>query len=250
MLLPAERRYLEELVTRLERCLPGLVGVYLFGSGAYGDHDPARSDLDVQAVVAKAPPRSAIAEVVAAVGHAALACPARRLELVVYPRAAVTPPPPTLAFALNLNSGPGLVDRVVTDPAAEEPHWFVLDVAIGREMGVALLGPPPSEVFAAVAHLAVVDALTHSLAWHLEREPMTPNTVLNACRAWHHAETGAWLSKAGAADWVLARRPDLGIVGDAVAARSGGRLLPGDHVQRLVEEAAKAVRRAPLEPRR
>ena len=47
----------------LDRLVSGLIGVYLFWSRASGDHDPTRSDLDVQAVVAGLPPPSVLAGV-------------------------------------------------------------------------------------------------------------------------------------------------------------------------------------------
>ena len=238
----AERRYLHELVARLDRLVSGLIGVYLFGSGAYGDHDPAGSDLDIQAVLAGVPPPSTLAGIVAAVRHAALPCPARRLELVVYPQDVVARPVPPLAFALNLNTGAGMSDRVTTEPAAEAPHWFVIDVAAGRETGIRLLGPPVSEVFGPLAPPLVLEALAESLTWHLRQEATTPNTVLNACRAWHHARTGAWVSKRDAACWLLAERPDLIIAADALAVRSTGEPLPVDRVEEVVNEALRAVR--------
>ena len=51
---PAVDAYLAELVGRL-RAVAGerLVGAWLVGSAALGDFDPARSDLDVQAVTAE-----------------------------------------------------------------------------------------------------------------------------------------------------------------------------------------------------
>lgn len=241
MLSVAERRYLDELAQRLGHAVPDLVGVYLTGSGAYGDHDPWRSDVDIQAVVATVPGRDELAAAVAAVRHDALACPARALELVVYPAGVVTRPYPPLAFALNLNTGAAMEDRMTTDPASEPAHWFLLDVAVSRAKARALLGPPPSTVFGSVSPRVIRGALAESLEWHLDQEARTPNTVLNACRSWYFAETGDWASKGQAADWVLRLRPDLSVVAEALERRSSGRLLEREPVRSLSALAAAAL---------
>ncbi|MBN2113045.1 MAG: nucleotidyltransferase domain-containing protein, partial [Acidimicrobiia bacterium] len=54
--MPAtEKAYLGDPTGRLQELLgPDLLGVYLFGSAAYGGYRPGRSDLDVQGVVRRA----------------------------------------------------------------------------------------------------------------------------------------------------------------------------------------------------
>lgn len=164
--LPApETAYLNALSAVLQQTLgPMLVGVYLFGSAAYGAYEAGLSDLDVQAVIAQPLIAQPLTEaeyraLATAISHAALPCPARKLEFVLYTRAAVATPSRRPQFALNFNTGAGLPGHLGLDPAAEASHWFVLDIALGRELGRALMGPPPAEVFAPLPREWVLSAL-------------------------------------------------------------------------------------------
>lgn len=82
-----------------------LVGVYLGGSLALGGYDPARSDVDV-AVVCRGPVSDRTKrEIAAALRHDSLPCPARGLELVVYPESTVRRATRDAGYVLNLNTG-------------------------------------------------------------------------------------------------------------------------------------------------
>jgi hypothetical protein len=106
---------------------------------------------------------------------------------------------------LNLNVGPRMPLHLSTDPAAEPAHWFVLDLAILREHGLALVGPPAAEVVAPIPRPWLLAALTDALTWHTTNEPVLHQTVLNATRAWRYAAEGVWSSKDAAAGWAQAR---------------------------------------------
>jgi predicted nucleotidyltransferase len=197
--------YLAELVARLRGELGDrLVGAWLFGSGALGDFDPATSDLDVQVVTTV---RLALPErerLTALLSHPALTCPVRGLELVVYSREDLDDPLGP-AFQLNLNTGPGMARHVAYDPGDDPRFWFVLDVAIGREAGRALAGPPPAEIFPALPAPLVLDAQAQALSWFAENDPRGGQAALAAARAWAWAEEGRWLAKRPAAVWLAAR---------------------------------------------
>src|SRR5438045_2203230 len=80
-------------------------------------------------------------------------------------------------------------------------------------LAAALIGPTPrSDILA---------ALGDSLDWHAAHEGASPNAILNACRAWRYALTGAWSTKEEAADWALRRGAERGPIEAAVAARAG-----------------------------
>src|SRR4051812_1998961 len=127
--------YLAELVARLEGTVDA---AWIVGSSALGDFDPARSDVDVQAVTATRLPRAALQRLAAAL--TAVPCPVRGLEFVLYAREDVP------RFALNLNTGPGMDHHEGYDPAAEDRFWFILDLAIAREHAHPLTGPHPREI--------------------------------------------------------------------------------------------------------
>jgi hypothetical protein len=236
------RAYLDELVARLRgRLGERLVGAWLFGSAALGDFDERRSDLDVQAVATERLPGYDRRELAAAVAHDALPCPVRGLELVLYAREDLGGPTPQL----NLNSGPRMAYRLDLEPAPGEWFWFAVDVAIGREHGRALAGPPAHEVFPALGDDLVARALRASLTWHGEHDAGGDgaSAVLGACRAWAWAVDRRWLTKADAARWAAGRLEDPEVVERALALRDDPDQPPLTRAQRerVVAAAAGAL---------
>jgi hypothetical protein len=197
--------YLAELVAHIRDGLgERLVGAWLFGSGALGGFDPAASDLDVQVVTTVRLPRAERENLAARLSHPALACPVRGLELVVYAQEDLDDPLGP-AFQLNLNTGPRMAQHVAYDPSEDPRFWFVLDVAIGRDAGRALAGPPPVEVFPELPAPLVFDSLQQALAWFATNDPRGGQAALAAARAWAWAEEGRWLAKGPAAVWLASR---------------------------------------------
>jgi hypothetical protein len=201
------RAYLDELTRRLSAQLGDrLVAAWQVGSGALGDFDQLRSDIDVQAV--STPLERAELETLAA-SLSAVACPARGLEFVLYAD------PPT--FQLNLNTGPGMPHHEGYDPDAEERFWFVLDVAIARADAVPLAGPHPREILPELPREVLLTAHRESLVWWREHDPA--QAVLAACRAWAWAVEGRFLSKGEAASWASTRLADAAPIAKALAQR-------------------------------
>ncbi len=197
--------YLSRLVARLRDGLGDrLVGVWLFGSGALGDLDPATSDLDVQVVTTVRLARAEREALAARVSHPRLECPVRGLELVIYARDDLGDPLGP-AFQLNLNTGPRMEHRASFDPSEDPRFWFVLDVVIGRAAGRALAGPPPAEVFPELSTALVRASLRQALSWFATNDPRGGDAALAAARAWAWAEEGIWLAKAPAAVWLASR---------------------------------------------
>jgi len=197
--------YLAALVARLRDALGDrLVGAWLFGSGALGDLDPMTSDLDVQVVTTVRLSRAERESIAARLSHPEFACPVRGLELVLYAREDLEDPLGP-AFQLNLNTGPRMEQHVACDPSEDPRFWFVLDVAIGRETGRALAGPPPAEVFPELPVPLVLGSLQQSLAWFATNDRKGGQAALAAARAWAWTEEGRWLAKRPAAVWLTAR---------------------------------------------
>lgn len=180
--------YLDELVSRIEGTAD-LHAVYLVGSAASGDYEHGRSDVDVVAVTTR-PLTDAEKRAVARAAES-LPCPARKLELVVYPLGSER-------HEINLNTG----EKVSFDPDEDPAFWFVLDRSIAERQAVPLLGPPWLEAFEPVPRESVLDALDRALDWQEREEPLGRSSVLNACRAWMWLETGEWASKPEAAAWL------------------------------------------------
>src|SRR4051812_40201223 len=114
------RPYLDELTRRLHAQLGDrLVAAWQVGSGALGDFDQLRSDIDVQALTAAPLSRGELETLAASLTE--VPCPVRGLEFVLY----AEPP----AFQLNLNTGPGMddvgdglhVDAAGGDVGGDEP---------------------------------------------------------------------------------------------------------------------------------
>jgi predicted nucleotidyltransferase len=183
--------YLDELVGRLAK-VADLHAAYLLGSAASGGYERGRSDVDVVAVTARS-----LAEDerrVLAQAAESLPCPARKLELVVYPLGSDR-------HEINLNTG----EKVSFSPEEDPAFWFVLDRAIAEQHAVTLLGPPWRDSFEPVAREAVLAALDEALDWQEREEPIGRSSVLNACRAWMWLERGEWGSKPEAAAWLRGR---------------------------------------------
>ena len=204
--------YLAELARRLHDVLgEDLTGVYAGGSYALGAYEPGRSDVDVTAVAREPLTPDAKQRMVERVRHEALPCPARGLELVVYPLTTARGGGGEPGFDLNLNTGaPPMPFRVDEAPGDIEGFWFAIDRAIVREHGIPLLGPPPDEVFAPIPRATLLPLLGESVRWHRGEagQPTASDAVLNTARALRWAETGDWVSKRAAGRWMGGELPD------------------------------------------
>jgi hypothetical protein len=227
--------YDRALVSRVRGVLADdLVGVYLTGSRALGAYRPGRSDTDVMAVCRTPPPPTVKRRIVARLRHEALPCPARLLEFVLYADRAVAAGDG--GFEINLNTGRATPCHASFDAADEPPFWFVIDRAIVREYGIALLGPPASEVFGAIPRERILDALRQAHQWHTDSgEARRDDVVLNACRAWRYIEEEVWSSKAAAGEWARSRVDDAGLIDAALA----GRDLPEEDADRFLTAFAR-----------
>lgn len=240
-----EVAYLEEVVNRVQNSFGSrLVGVYLFGSAGSGEYEPGISDLDVQAVIREPVSLLQREELAGHLAHVALPCPASRLDFVCYTHSSIDPANRYPSFELNFNTGGGILEQFMLAPKVGASHWFLLDIALGRELGHALLGPPPATIFAPIPRVWLLQAMCDSLAWHQLYDSGTANTVLNACREWRYALTGMLGSKAAGAAWAGSQPECPPIVRRAVQSRRDGTLLNPSEVSELIAIASEAVRQA------
>jgi hypothetical protein len=178
-----------------------LTGVWLLGSAAYGGFG-AHSDLDVQAATDTTPTAPEVETLVGLITQGLPACPAEGLEFVLYDRAVLEEFTPPLRWSLNLNGGPARAFTASTDPASESWHWFVLDLAIGRDHSVTLHGADLADVVGPIDRDLELEAIRESLRWHEGNEPLGPNHLANAARALRYLETATWGSKPAALEWL------------------------------------------------
>jgi predicted nucleotidyltransferase len=235
--------YLDSLVGRLRRILGAqLVGVYAGGSVALGAYLHGRSDLDVAAVTHGEVSRSEREAIAEALRHEVLPCPARGLELVLYPldvarRGGLEP-----GYLLNLNTGADMPFRLDFEPTSGDVHWFAIDRGILADRGVALAGPPAAAVFAPIPFETVLPVLVDSLAWHRQHLGRADDAVLNAARTLRFVAEQRWSSKAEAGRWALARLDDPELVRRALDARTTGADISWDEAAAFVAAAEQSVR--------
>ena len=235
--------YLDEILRRLREVLGGrLSGAWLVGSGALGDFDPARSDIDVQAITRMRVPLADRDRLARALSHDALPCPVRGLEFVLYARDdlddAAGP-----AFSLNLNSGPGMTEHVAFSPDADPRFWFTIDASIARQHGRTLDGPPAATAFPDLPRDLVVDALEEAMAWFAHHDTSAVGTVLAACRTWAWATDELWRTKAESVAWARLRLADPRPLDKALALRDDASAPPlmRSEVDAVLEPALAAL---------
>ena len=186
--------YLAELTRSMQEILGGeLVAAYAGGSYSLGAYEHGRSDIDVTVVVAGGLPDAVKRRLVEALRHEALPCPARGLELVIYPRATVERATAAPGFELNLNTGEDYRFRADFEPGEIEAFWFAIDRSIVREHGTALYGPPAAALFAEIPREMLAPQLMESMRWH--RGDDSTDARLNNVRSQNFLDTGHWISK-------------------------------------------------------
>ena len=232
--------YLDDLVKRLiDHLDEELVGVYLFGSASYDAFEPGLSDLDVQTIVKTPLSTTEKQAIIYRINQTSLPCPATKLEFVVYAQESVNPASRHPRFELNLNTGPNQSDHVSLDPGQEASHWFLLDIAMGRQLGRCLHGLPIDEAFGGIARSWILDGMADSLKWHQLNEANSANSVLNACRSWQYMVSGVFSSKVKGGKWALQQEGCPDVVGKALSARNTGNKLSANEVLELYDVVLK-----------
>jgi hypothetical protein len=237
-----ELPYLSSLAQRLAVLLGGdLVGVYAGGSWALGGYRPGASDLDVAVVVRSSLPRETKRRIVESVRYEAIACPAPKLELVVYRLETARSSTAARDFELNLNTGARVPLRADYGESEEADHWFPIDRSILAQAGFTVLGAPAEQAFAQVQPAALASVLVKSLRWYRDRAEDS-EAVLSACRALRFVTEGSWSSKPAAARWAAAR----GLAPPALAASACAALhrpapLDHDEVVRFLDAAETRI---------
>jgi streptomycin 3"-adenylyltransferase len=190
------------------------LAVHLFGSAVDGGLRPL-SDIDLLVTI-QSPLSEATRQ---ALMHGLLAVsawpmpdgPLRALEVTVVVHDEVVPwrypARRELQFGEWLREGieAGRVEPVVIDP----------DLAIllskVRQHGIALVGPPATELFAPVPEADLVRALLDTVAqWNeaADWQGDERNVVLALARIWYTLSTGRIVAKDVAAEWALRRLPE------------------------------------------
>ena len=251
---PAVQRYLVAATERIISTLGHpLVAIYPTGSLALRGYRHGRSDIDLMAItdpIGDGP----VTDLVSALDHRALPCPATGLEFVLYPRATVVSAEPVVGYLLNLNTGVQLPAKVSRDAADDKAFWYVIDRSITYQADKALYGAPPRQVMRAMPFERLLPVVIDSVA--SARNPdidLLDNAVLNACRALQFATDRVWQAKLPAAQRTATQLPEFtALIDSAIVAfgrgRQGGRSLSGRDVLAFQDEVLRRIREIAAHP--
>lgn len=112
--------------------------------------------------------------------------------------------------------------KTVDGRVHEGDRDLVLHLAVCREAGLAVVGPPPTTTLGVVPIEEIRTAAIDEIRWALEHDPPPEYVVLTAVRAWCYVETGQIVSKTEAGGWAERRTPDARLVAGALARQRGG----------------------------
>ncbi|GAB2614294.1 nucleotidyltransferase domain-containing protein [Pseudactinotalea suaedae] len=187
-----------------------LVGLYVHGSYVAGDFEPARSDLDLLAVLHRHPDPASL-ELVRPL-HAGVAVEhpgwADRIEVDYL----------SLTTLRTLTERPGPMMRISPGEPLhlfEGTRHYLINIVSAREDGQTLHGPALASLLPRVPAAVLFPVVREHVAswpeWVQDargRPGAQAYAVLTLCRALHLLEVGDQVSKRQAGSWGLARLPE------------------------------------------
>jgi hypothetical protein len=200
----------------------GLLAAYVHGSAALGGWVPGRSDVDILFVAADGTEPASADRMALAIRAAGAHCPGRDLETSVVAASAAREPGPPWPYLVHVVAGPGGTIRVAR-PDATSPgdRDLLMHYAVCRAAGVAVLGPPASELIGPIERAAILEYLADELDWGLANADES-YAVLNACRAQVYLADGAIVSKLSGGQTALRRGSGpAGVITRALAQQRG-----------------------------
>jgi aminoglycoside adenylyltransferase-like protein len=239
--------YLRELAHRASAVLgESLVALYLHGSAAMGSFVPSRSDVDVLCITRGSLSPSQKRGLAEALSEASLPCPGVGLEMSVLTVAEARTPSDPPTFELHIATEE---NRVVDGAGQAGNPDLVAELAMARERGVALAGPPPRDVIAPVDRAALLQAMADDLRWAIETDRAS-YAVLNACRSLRFVREGTLCSKTEGGEWAIqAGLGDPDLIGAALDRQRGADQLVDSasaaaFAERVREELVRAAAKA------
>jgi Aminoglycoside adenylyltransferase, C-terminal domain len=201
---------IREFRDRLLRALGDeLIGLYMYGSLAFGDFDDDRSDIDLIAAVASPVGQRKLAALARLHAAVARSYPEwdDRIEVAYVPMSALRTFKSRTSTVAIIEPGERLrLKRIGSEGLL---HYYLV-----REHGITLLGPSPRTLIDEISAEEYVDAVRSYLArWH---EPMAAGTtragqryaVLTMCRGLYTLAHSRPTSKSQAARWAQKAFPE------------------------------------------
>lgn len=200
-----------------------LVATYLHGSAATGDFVPNRSDLDLIAVVQVSLSVSEKDELQAWFAQHALPSSLAGIdcELLTQQRAGIPSRLPQWDDIIRVQRQQHHVEVRIPDIS---DGYSLLDLAVARDRGHVLTGPPPMTLIAAHPHIWLLQAcatqMQRLLSWDMIND--RSGAVLTACRSWFYLSNELHATKSEAGAWVRSQSPSyVSLVDTALAQRRG-----------------------------
>ena len=225
-----------------ERLGEQFVAIYLHGSAATGDFVPNHSDLDLIAVVEASLPASQKEELQAwfAKHTPPLSLAGIDCELLTRQAAASPSRRPHWDTIIRVQRHQHHFDVHIPESI---DGYSLLDLAVARERGCVLAGPPPMTMIAAPPRLFLLQAcrtqLQRLLSWEVIND--RSSAVLTACRSWLYLSKGLHGTKSEAGAWAKSQSPRyISVIDPALAQRRG------ETGQTLENQDVKAFCRAVL----
>ena len=232
-------RYLGEVSSGLQAALSRrLLGFYVFGSTVTGSFVPGKSDMDALALVAGSLGNEEIERIRGEVAGISLPSVIRGLDLSIASDRTVAHLTESACWEMMLQvsaaeTGQHVVERERCDPR------LPLDLALARQEGIPIVGPPVREVVARVPRKLVLRACTENVRVWAGRDAFRDpaSGVLNACRAWQYLEGGTLGSKVEGGQWALGRGGHRHLLDAALAQHRGEehRLPPDAEIKRFFQ---------------
>jgi hypothetical protein len=220
-----------------------LVAVYLHGSAVLGGFRWERSDLDLLALSRAALSHQQFGRVVGAL--APLNYPANGLEFTLMTAGEASQPElPAPGFQLHMTTGGWRSARNVVDGRLREgDRDLVLHLAVCREHGDAIIGPPARSALAALPGEAIESAMREEIGWAREHGPLE-YLVLTSARAWLFSATHRIASKIDAGAWAAAHDAEPAVIEAALGRQRGaGAAIPTDAAERFADRVERLTRR-------
>jgi Domain of unknown function (DUF4111) len=203
-----------------------LQGIYLHGSLALGGFQPARSDINIIAVITGEIASTLQAELLKLL--ILVSNRPRPIDIYIVTDKALFPFQPSIAFAFHYDEQLRYPPQHATSNAA--PHVnpaLTIFLTVVQRSGIVLAGKPVAETIPPIPEAAFRDALARSIQTAQAQLPQDPSAfILNACRTIAYLQEDTLLSKDAGGTWGLLHMPEQfhALIQQALALYTGEQL--------------------------
>jgi streptomycin 3"-adenylyltransferase len=220
-----------------------LVGVYLHGSAVLGGFRWESSDLDLLALSRVALTDLRFHRVVDSL--ATLQYPAKGLEFTLMTAGEASQPELSAPrFQMHLTTGDSNAVRSVVDGRLRQgDRDLILHLAVCRDYGDTIVGPPAQISLAAIPDDAIESAMRDEIGWAREHGSLE-YLVLTSARAWLFFATQRIASKIDAGEWAAAHDAEPAVIEAALERQRGSTTtIPAGAADRFADRVERLIQR-------